>query len=136
MRRIEKIDQFIKDNPTKYGLDADGYFFEVKEDFYIECIESYAKEGKMSGIDVLKPIWTKMKAVPGDILVVNRNSSYIIPKGMDDYMECKPLQILKDKDLQDPVYTKDKLIKIGKGVFKSKPMSFKDRLKITLSRPI
>jgi len=136
MRRIEKIDQFIKSNPTKYGLDADGCFFEVKEEFYIECIEDYKKDGEFLGVNTLKPVWTKMKALPGDILVVNKNSSYIIPKGEETYIECKPFQIIKDKGLNNLVYSKDKLIKIGKDVIKSKSMPLKDRLKITLSRPI
>ena len=77
-----------------------------------------------------------MKALPGDILIVNKDSSYIIPKGEETYIECKPSPIIKDKGLNQIAYSKDKLIKIGKDVVKAKSMPFKDRLKITLSRPI
>ena len=136
MGRIEKIDQFIKTNPTKYGLDADGCFFEVKEEFQIECVEEYKPRGSFLGVEVLEPVWTKMKALPGDILIVNKNSSYIIPKGEEAYIECKPSQLSQGQGLTQDAYSKDKLIKVGKDVTKTKSMPFKDRIKITLSRPI
>lgn len=136
MTRIEKIDQFLVSNPTKFGLDSDGYFFEVKEEFYIECVEDYKPSGKILGVEFLEPVWTKIKTLPGDILIVNKNSSYIIPKGEDSYIECKPSQITKVELPNQKVYPKDKLSKIGKDVLKVKSMPFKERLKITLSRPL
>ena len=136
MRRIEKIDSFTKINPTKYGLEAEGDFFEIIEEMYIECIESYAKDDKDLGMKGLKPVWVKMKALPGDVLVVNKNSSYIFPKGEEGCMECKPSQILEDKDPEQKFYPSDKLVKLGKGIMKFKSLPFQDRTKITLSRPI
>lgn len=136
MRRIEKIDSFTMANPSKYGLEADGDFFEVTEEMYIECIESYQKADENIGIEVLKPVWVKMKALPGDVLIVNKDSSYIFPKGEGGYMECKPAQIIKEKDPKQEFYPSDKLLKLGKGIMKFKSLPFQDRTKITLSRPV
>jgi hypothetical protein len=133
MNRILKIDGFQKANPTKYGLDADGSSYEVELPFDLMIITGYEDidAGFKSGIKYKKEIWEKIQVNPGDVIMCTKSGSFLIPNGVEGFVECSPM---KESGPQEPsfdMFPMDKITKIGKNLYRVKPIPFEERKKMT-----
>jgi hypothetical protein len=133
MNRILKIEDFQKANLTKYGLDADGSSYEVELPFDLMIITGYEDldAGFKSGIKYKKEIWEKIQANPGDVIMCTKSGSFLIPKGVEGFVECSPM---KESGSQEPsfdVFPMDKIKKIGKNLYRVKSIPFEERKKMT-----
>ena len=138
MDKILRIQDFQKENPTKYGLDADGSCYEVEYPFDLMVIIGYEdlEAGFNSGMRYKTPKWEKIEASTGDTILCSKNGAFLIPKDIEGFIECSPM---KESGSQEPsfdVFPKDKIKKIGKNLFRVKPIPFEDRKKMTLYKGI
>ena len=129
MRRIEPIDLYKKDFFTLYGIDL-GEYYEVTEGFFIEIVDEYKIQSENHGISYLQPQWTRIRTVPGDLIVVNQTDAYLLPKDEEFFIPCKP----ESNDLKFDRFPPDFLEKIGKEITRGHAMGMEDRKKFTLSR--
>ncbi len=136
MTRILKIDNFVKDFPTKYGLDADGSYYEIKEPFEIMIIVNYEDISNQGEIKYKTPKWQKIQVREGDFISCSKNGAFFIPKEKDGFVECTPCKESKQQDISFDTFPKNSLKKIGKDLFKLHPMSFDEREKITISKEL
>jgi hypothetical protein len=127
MSRILKIDNFERDFPTKYGLDADGSCYEVSSPFDIMIIVDYESISGDPKEMYKKPKWEKIQANEGDFIVCNKNGTFIIPKDSDGFIECCPVKTSKQQDLDFDTFPKNSLEKKGKELFKVHSIPFKER---------
>lgn len=134
MRRILKIDNFVKDFPSKYGLDADGSCYEVIDSFYMEVLTGYELKGTISGIDYFLPTWSRFKCIKGDLISVSKNGCYIQAKDTGGFMECKPESKISGGEPNLVVMPGNFLNKIGKDIMNIHSLSFQERNKIASSR--
>lgn len=134
MGRILKIDNFVKDFPSIYGLDADGTCYQVNDSFYVEVLTGYESKGTISGIPYFEPKWTKFVCNKGDVIVASKSGCYIQPKDTEGFMECRPESKSPEGEPKLEAIPKDFLTKIAKDVINTNSLSFSERNKITSSR--
>lgn len=134
MSRIIKIDQYTKDFPSKYGLDADGSCYEVQEDFPIEGLLSYNTINSPKYGKILEPLWSKFIAKAKDLIMSSKNGCYIKLSDRDGFVECRPISTTKSGEPQMLAFRKEVLVKIGKDAMNAYPMSFEEREQIIQER--
>jgi hypothetical protein len=134
MSRILKIDNFAKDFPSIYGLDADGSCYEVKEPLYLEVITGYESKGTISGIPYFEPMWSKIKCDKGDLISASKSGCYLQAKGTEGYMECRPLSEAPEGSPKLENIPQDFITKVGKDLMNINSLSFGERNKITSAR--
>ena len=119
------------DSKSIYGLFPVGYRYEVKEPFEIEILAGYNKKdhGKM------EPSWEKIKTIPGDLIGVGTNKTYLYPNETEGFVECRPVQS-ESSPVWNRLGSEKNLEKIGKTPSGSKPLSMDERKKLSLSRGI
>lgn len=132
MARVLKLDDFSRDFPSKWGLEANGSCYEVNEPFEIDVIIGYddAQEGKTH---YKKPKWNVYNTQDGDTLVCSQNGVFLVPKDKDLFVECCPKDIQKNKGIGFGTFPMDKLTKIGIGAVRAIPMPFEQREKLVTS---
>ena len=134
MSRILKIDNFAKDFPSVYGLDADGTCYEVKEPFYLEVIIGYESKGTISGVKYFEPTWSKIKCEKGDLITASKSGCYLQAKGSEGFMECKPVSETPEGSPELENIPSKFMNKVGKDLMNIRPLSFEERNKITSAR--
>jgi hypothetical protein len=134
MSRILKIDNFTKDFPSVYGLDADGTCYEVKEPFYLEVIIGYESKGTISGVKYFEPTWSKIKCEKGDLITASKSGCYLQAKGSEGFMECKPVSETPEGSPGLENIPSKFMNKVGKDLMNIRPLSFEERNKITSAR--
>jgi hypothetical protein len=134
MSRILKIDNFAKDFPSVYGLDADGSCYEVKESFYLEVITGYESKGTISGVKYFEPTWSKIKCDKGDLISASKSGCYLQAKGTDGFMECRPISEAPEGNPKLENIPLNFVVKTGKDLMNVNSLSFAERNKITSSR--
>ena len=77
MARILKIDNFINDFPSFYGLEGDGACYSVTKPFSIDILISYDVKGKIGDIDYLEPTWSQYQCLEGDLITCNLSLIHI-----------------------------------------------------------
>jgi len=138
MSTILKIQDFQKQNPTMYGLDADGSCYDVTAPFDLRIITGYEdlELGFKSGIKYKTPKWEKVEVGIGDSILCSKNGAFMIPKDEQGFIECKPMKKSGSQEPNFDVFPMDKLKKIGKNIFKVKSIPFEDRQKMTFYKGI
>ncbi len=136
MSRILKIDDFEKDFPTKYGLDADGSCYEIESPFEIMIIAGYEDISNQGEIKYKSARWEKAQTGIGDYISCSKNGTFFIPKEKECFVECTPCKESKQQDISFDTFPEKSLKKIGKDLFKLHPMSFDEREKITISKEL
>jgi hypothetical protein len=135
MTRISKINDFVSDFESKYGLDAGGSCYIVKNDFYLEIISSYEDDKSIEGpLKYINPVWSKIKVTEGDLISVTKNGCFIEIKEVEGFVECRPEPTSKEMEPKLDRFPDDYLEKIGNDIISSKPMSFEERKKIIITR--
>ena len=134
MSRILKIDNFTKDFPSVYGLDADGTCYEVKEPFYLEVIIGYESKGTISRVKYFEPTWSKIKCEKGDLITASKSGCYLQAKGSEGFMECKPVSETPEGSPGLENIPSKFMNKVGKDLMNIRPLSFEERNKITSAR--
>ena len=130
MSRILKIDRFIKDFPSKYGLDADGSCYEIKRDMFIEAVLSYIDSESAEYGKCLEEVWSRIIGKKGSIIISSKNGTFIKPIGYDGFIECRPERDTKIGEPPMLKYQIGDLEKIGKDIISCNPMSFEDMHKL------
>jgi hypothetical protein len=133
MAKISKIDNFVKDFKSKYGLESEGTSYVVTKEFYVEVISSYKIE-KIGEPPIVKPQWSKIKLEKNDIISVTSSGVFAEIKGFDGFLECKPERYSKEGEPSFDRFEKSNLSKIGKDMITSKPMTFEEREKLIITR--
>lgn len=135
MTKITKIDDFVSDFGSMYGLEAKGNCYLVNSDFYLEIISSYDEDKSIEGdIKYVTPFWSRIKVSDGDLISVTKNGCYLELKDFDGFVECRPEIESKDTEPKFDKFPNEYLDSIGKNILSSKPMSFEERKKVTMSR--
>lgn len=134
MRKIDKIDQFNQAFPIKYGLDADGACYEVQGDLFIEALLNYEEHDSPAYGKYLEPIWTKILANIGDLILSSKNGTFIKFQDHIGFVECKPVQDTKPGEPPMLRFPKESLKKIGNDLMSSNPMSLEERELIKTER--
>lgn len=133
MSRILKIDNFEKDFEPKYGLDSGGSCYIIKKSFPLEVISSYDIE-ELEEPKKLKPVWSSIKCLEGDIISITKSGSFIQFKDYIGFIECRPENISKKGEPDFDRFPKDMIKKIGKNMIDSKPMTLEERAKLIIAR--
>lgn len=131
MSRILKLDDYEKSSPSIYGLEADGTCYELNSDIKMQVITGYSEPDKTADLKFREPNWESMVAKPGDILVVSNSCCYIIPKGNEGYMECRPEPRGGSQEPSFDRFDTADLTTIGKGLYRCHSLPFDVRKKIT-----
>jgi hypothetical protein len=133
----KKIKEYAKASDSKYGLESDGSFYEVINEFYLEVLEGYEKtEEKYSGFNLLKPIWKELKAMKKDLLLISNKSAFIKPDGSSYYIECKPKESKNKETPNLSRFSENNIKKIGKKLERTLLMNKEEIKKIILIRSI
>jgi hypothetical protein len=133
MNFIRPLKDFKKTNDSNYGLEGIGYFYNVEETFELQILSGYTEEesrGKKYKAD-----WSKIKVMPGDVISVAKKSTYLYPKDLDGFVECKPLE-REYSSIWNKMVTDKKINKIGKTSTGSRPLTMEERSEISLRRGI
>jgi hypothetical protein len=133
MGRVKPLDLYKKDFPSLFGLEF-GEYYETLEDFFLEVIDSYRVSSEKTGIKYLKPEWSRIRSIQGDLITVNHSGAYLIPKGEEFFIPCKPEFISKKEEPSFDKFPINFLKKIGKDVVEGHSMGFEDRKKIIFTR--
>ncbi len=134
MNRILKIDNFVKDFPSIYGLDADGTCYQVNDSFFLEVLTGYDSKGKISGVNYFEPTWSKFRCDKGDLITVSKSGCFIQPKDSEGFMECRPESLTPEGEPKLEAIPKKFITKIAKDVMDIHSLSFEDRNKIASAR--
>jgi hypothetical protein len=132
MNRIKPIDLHQKDFPSSYGIDQ-GVFYQVEEEFFLDVIEDY-KSLNSKGITYTEPQWSRIRVVSGDLIIVNGTDAYLLPKGEEYFLPCRPEHTGKNDRASFKRFPSDSLEKIGSGVTRGHSMGMMDRKKFILTR--
>lgn len=133
MKRQLPIDLYTKNFPTLYGLDT-GEYYGVLEDFFLEVAEGYKIFSEKHKVKYLKQEWSRIRVIPGDLIVVNDTDAFLFPKNEEFFIQCQPESGGKDHPVFFNKFPTDLLEKIGKDVVRAHSMGMEDRKKFTLTR--
>jgi hypothetical protein len=126
MPRILKIDQFVKDFPSMYGLNADGTSYNIQHDITIEALLSYTESESAEYGKCLEAVWSKIVANKGGIIMASKNGVFFKPIDYEGFIECRPVSDTKIGEPQMLRFKNGDLKEIGKGLINCHPMSFED----------
>jgi hypothetical protein len=133
MNKISRIDNFTADSKSKYGLEAGGTSYMINKDFYIEVLSSYDIE-KIGEPNILKPVWSRIKLINGDIISVTSSGAFLELKDFEGFLECRPESSSKEGEPSFDRFIKENISKIGKDMISSNPMTLEERKKLITSR--
>lgn len=132
MPRILKIDKFTDSFKSSYGLET-GFCYLVKSPFYLEIISSY-EIVEIGEAPSVKPVWSKIKAAPEDLLSVTNSGCFIELNDYNGFIECRPERTSKEGDPSFDSFPSNSLNKIGKDMIDCKPMAMEERKKVIIVR--